>query len=75
MSINKEYLKPGFVSLIQQTEEGRILQIGLTENQSNCLQEFLAMLSRGNPLMLMGEEHDLVLKSSLKSTKKKKEFL
>lgn len=68
--IKKEFLEPGYVGLIQQTEDGRILQIGLTENQSNCLMDFLSQLSKGNPLMQMGEEHDLVLKSTLKKSKR-----
>jgi hypothetical protein len=64
--IIKEYLEPGAIGLIRQTEDGRIMQIGLTERQSNCLQEFLVQISKGSPLCLMGEEHDLVLKSTLK---------
>jgi len=55
------------IALIQQTEEGRILQIGLTVAQSNMLQFFLAKLSEESKLIQMPEEYDLVLKSSLKT--------
>jgi hypothetical protein len=57
----------GTIALIQQTEEGRILQIGLTVAQSNMLQFFLAKLSEESKLIQMPEEYDLVLKSSLKT--------
>tara|TARA_R110000868_G_scaffold74337_13_gene215023 strand:+ start:14419 stop:14619 length:201 start_codon:yes stop_codon:yes gene_type:complete len=56
----------GTVALIQQTEEGRILQIGLSLEQSRLLQLFLATLSQESKLVQMPEEYDLVLKSSLK---------
>jgi hypothetical protein len=56
----------GTVALIQQTEEGRILQIGLSVDQSRLLQLFLATLSQESKLVQMPEKYDLVLKSSLK---------
>jgi hypothetical protein len=62
-----ETVEVGKIALIQQTEEGRILQIGLTPEQSDTLQLFLAMLSKNSKLIRMSEEHDLVLKSSLKT--------
>lgn len=62
-----ETVDVGTVALIQQTEEGRILQIGLTPEQSNMLQFFLAKLSESNKLIQMPEEYDLVLKSTLKN--------
>jgi hypothetical protein len=60
-----ETVEPGTVALIQQTKEGRILQIGLTPEQSAMLQFFLAKMSEGSKLVLMDEDYDLVLKSSL----------
>ena len=60
-----ETLEPGRVALIQQTKEGRILQIGLTKSQSSMLQTFLAMISEDSPLVQMDEDWDLVLKSSI----------
>lgn len=63
-----ETAEPGTIALIQQTEEGRILQIALTVEQSRLLQLFLAsMSSEERPLIQMPEEYDLVLKSSLKT--------
>lgn len=59
-------VEPGTIALIQQTESGRILQIGITEAQSQMLQFFLAKLSEESKLIQMPEEYDLVLKSSLK---------
>lgn len=58
--------EPGTIALIQQTEDGRIVQIGLTVEQSDQLQIFLAAISKGSPLIKMGEDWDLVLKSSIK---------
>ena len=55
----------GTVGLIQQTPEGRILQIGLTPTQNNMLQFFLAKLSEESKLIQMPEDYDLILKSSL----------
>jgi len=61
-----ENVEVGTIALIQQTETGRILQIGLTEEQSRMLQFFLASMStKESPLVQMGEDHDLVLKSSI----------
>jgi len=63
---NFKTLEPGKIALIQQTDDGRILQIGLTESQSGMLQGFLSILSQTQPLVQMGEDWDLVLKSSIK---------
>ena len=58
-------LEVGTIGLIQQQENGRILQIGLTVEQSKMLQMFLSWLSQEIKLIQMTEEYDLVLKSSL----------
>jgi hypothetical protein len=55
------------VCLIQQKKDGRIYQIALTQEQHKQLQLFLGILSKSSPLVEMGEEHDLLLKSSLKT--------
>ena len=60
-----ENVKLGTIALIQQEENGRILQIALTEEQSNMLQRFLAILSQESKLVQMSEEYDLVLKSQV----------
>jgi len=69
MMAKVETVEVGAIALIQQTEDGRILQIGLTTEQSNTLQLFLAKLSETSSLIQMSEEYDLVLKSSLKKKK------
>lgn len=53
------------IALIQQQENGRIVQIGLTPEQSKFLQIFLSTLSQESKLVQMPEDYDLVLKSSL----------
>ena len=55
----------GSICLVQETEDGRIRQIGLTTEQNRVLQIMLASLSQESPLVQMGEEFDLVLKSNL----------
>ena len=65
-----ERLKIGNVGLIQETKDGRIIQIGLTEKQSNMLQVFLAALSKDQPLVQMTEEFDLILKRDVPDTSK-----
>jgi len=60
-----ETVNVGTIALIQQTETGRILQVAITEEQSKLLQIFLASISQGNPLVQMGENHDLILKSNV----------
>ena len=56
-------LNIGAIGLVQETEDGRIRQIGLTEEQSKMLQVLVASISNGSPLVQMGEDYDLVLKS------------
>ena len=55
----------GSVCLVKETKDGRIVQIGLTDEQNKTLQLFLAALSQSNPLVLMSEDYDVVLKKSL----------
>jgi hypothetical protein len=59
-----ENVEIGTIALIQQTEDGRIRQIGTTKQQSKILQMFLAQLSLESKLVQMPEEYDLILKSS-----------
>lgn len=60
-----ETVSPGTIALIQQTETGRILQVAMTDEQSKMLQILLGSISQSSPLVQMGEEYDLVLKSTL----------
>jgi len=52
----------GNIALVQETEDGRIRQIGLTEEQSKQLQFYCALISKGQPLVQMPEDYDLILK-------------
>ena len=54
----------GAVGLIQQQEDGSIIQIGLNEEQSEQLQQFLAILSQESPLINMGKDYELVFKNN-----------
>ena len=56
-------LELGKIGLIQETEDGRIIQIGLRPEQSEMLQIFLGKISQGKPLVQMGEDYELILKS------------
>jgi len=57
-----ERLEIGKLSLIQETEDGRIRQIGLTKEQSDMLQIMVAIISKENPIVQMGDEYDLKLR-------------
>lgn len=58
-------LEVGKIGLIQQDDEGNIIQIGLSKEQSEILQLFLASLSKESKLIKMPEIYNLVFKSSL----------
>lgn len=55
----------GQIGLVQLSEDNVIRQIGLTEQQRHTLEIFLVSLSKEKPLVLMGEEYDLVLKKDV----------
>jgi hypothetical protein len=54
----------GTICLIQESQDGRIVQIATTAEQSKMLQILLASMSKEQPFVQMGEEYDLVLKRS-----------
>lgn len=60
-----ENVEIGTIALIKQQKDGRIVQIGITQAQSNMLQFFLATLSKETQLALMPEQYDLILKSQV----------
>jgi len=60
-----EIAAPGTICLIQQTEDGRIMQLAMTKEQNNLLQLLIASMSTASPLIKMDPEYDLVLKNSL----------
>jgi len=65
-----ESQEPGTICLIMQEENGRIFQLAVTEEQSRIIQILLGPISKESPFVKMGEEHDLVLKSTVKTFKK-----
>jgi hypothetical protein len=65
MPIETKNLEPNQVGLIGQSEDGGIYQIGLTEGQSRMLQFLIASISKEQPLVKMGPDHDLVLKRTI----------
>jgi len=65
---NFSYLENGEVGIIQ-IDGDRVVQLGLTIEQSKMLQIFLASISQSSPIVKMGEEHDLILKHRAKKTK------
>ena len=65
---NFDFLKDGEIGLIT-TENGRIVQLGLTVDMHRTITAVIAACSKESPLVKMGEEHDLVLKSTVKAFK------
>ena len=57
-------LKKLNVGLVRQLENGRIVQIGMTEEQSTMLQIFVAALSKEKPLVELPHAWDLVIKNN-----------
>lgn len=55
-------LGAGAIGVVQLTEDGRIIQLGLNAQQSQMLQAFVACMSQDQPLIKMGKEYDLELK-------------
>lgn len=65
---NFDFLKDGEIGLIT-TENGRIVQLGLTVDMHRTITAVIAACSKETPLVKMGEDHDLVLKSTVKTFK------
>lgn len=65
MAIKYSNLEKGQVGLIQETEDGKIVQVALTKEQSEMLQLFVASISQESPLIVMGEDYELVLKNTI----------
>lgn len=59
------FLKDGEIGLVT-TENNRVVQLGLTVDMHKTITAVIAACSKETPLIKMGEEHDLVLKSHYK---------
>lgn len=62
MSTKVDNMKPGQIGLHQLTNDGKIIQIGLTKDQHTMLETFLGIISKETPLVQMGEDYELILK-------------
>lgn len=56
------HLKIGELGLVQQTKDGKIIQIGMSPEQSKQLQAFCGIISQEQPLVQMGEDYELTFK-------------
>lgn len=54
-----------YIGLIKRMPDGRIVQIGMTQEQQTMLQLSLAAISQDKPMVRMPEQYDLVLKSEV----------
>lgn len=43
-------------------QDGKIMQVGMSKTQLSTLQLFLTALSKDDPFIVMGDDHELVLK-------------
>lgn len=65
---NFSFLKDGEIGLVT-TENGRIVQLGMTVEMHKTITILIASLSKETPLVKMDEKHDLILKSTVKTFK------
>ena len=57
-----ENVEIGKIGLIQQQTDGSIVQLGLSQDQSDILQAFVGSLSNEKPLVKLPSEYDLIFK-------------
>lgn len=55
------------IGLIKRTADGRIVQIGMTQEQQVMLKVSLAAITQDAPMVRMPEQYDLVLISEVES--------
>ena len=53
------------IGLIKRMPDGRIVQIGMTQEQQMMLRLSLGAISQDKPMVQMPEQYDLVLKSEV----------
>lgn len=56
----------GTVGLIQELPDGRIIQLGMNQEQFDTLQLFVAALSRDNPFVKIAGDNELIPKHTVK---------
>lgn len=55
------------IGLIKRLPSGRIIQIGMTQEQQTMLKISLGAISQDKPMVQMPEQYDLVLKSEVEN--------
>lgn len=66
MSVNHGFAEDiEHIGLIKRLPDGRIVQIGMTQEQQIMLKLSLAAISIEKPMVQMPEQYDLVLKSEV----------
>jgi len=65
---NIDNIKDGEIGLIT-TKNGRIIQLAITKELHKTIMLLISQISQDDPLIAMGEEYDLVLKSTVKTYK------
>lgn len=55
------------IGLIKRMPDGRIVQIGMTQEQQTMLRLSLGAIFQDKPMVQMPEQYDLVLKSEVKA--------
>ena len=55
------------IGLIKRMSDGRIVQIGMTQEQQTMLRLSLAAIMQDKPMVVLPKTYDLVLKSEVKS--------
>lgn len=58
-----ENLEKGSIGLIQEQQDGSIVQIGLSPEQSRLLQVFLSTISKERKLVRMPDKYNLIMES------------
>lgn len=66
---NFDFIKDGEIGFITK-DNGRIVQLAVTKEMHQTIMLLIGKLSQSNPLVKMDEEHDLVLKSTVKTYKR-----
>ena len=66
MSVNHGFAEDiEHIGLIKRLPDGRIIQIGMTQEQQTMLRLSLAAISKDKPMVQMPEQYDLVLVSEV----------
>lgn len=66
MSVNHGFAEDiEHIGLIKRLPDGRIIQLGMTQDQQTMLQMLLGSITQDQPMVILPSEYDLVLKSEV----------